>query len=170
MIFAMCVSLSIWQRDVTAKTPEKPTNDTILDFVEEAFHAQVSLGNQFYTIDQVTHILSPYFTNDYMALFNAENLVEQNGKYITYGKDFALYYVPFFTYSEQTKVAFDDNSDTIFVYEFFKATGEGMIIKDHYRTIVLNDKEDQLQIKDVFFSEQSPVELKDTYQKYSLVY
>lgn len=169
-IFVVCILVVICQKSVIAKAPDIPSNKEIKDFVKEAFTAQISLGKQFYSMDEVKSILSPYFTNDYIALFNEENLTEQNGKFIAYGRDFALFYVPFFSYDEQTKIVFADDQKTIFVYQFFKATGEGMIIKNHYKTLVLHFEDDQLKIKDIFYSEQSPIELKDAYEKYSLVH
>jgi hypothetical protein len=116
------------------------TREDVLDFLHEAFQAQVSLSEEGRTEKEVLSILQPYFTDSYIELFKKENIVEENGLQFTYGTDFAPYYIPFFQFSDQTEIVINKNS--IYVYEFFEGENEGPVTyKDHYEGIIL--KRDQ---------------------------
>lgn len=116
------------------------TRENVLDFLQEAFQAQVSLSEEGRTEKEVLAILQPYFADSYIELFKKENIVEENGLQFTYGSDFAPYYIPFFQLSDQTEIVI--NKDSIYVYEFFEGENEGPVTyKDHYEAIIL--KRDQ---------------------------
>lgn len=112
------------------------TREEVLDFLHEAFQAQLSLSEEGRTEEEVLSILQPYFTDSYIELFKKENIVEENGLQITYGSDFAPYYIPFFQFSDQTEIVINKNS--IYVYEFFEGENEGPVTyKNHYEAIIL---------------------------------
>lgn len=112
------------------------TREDVLGFLHEAFQAQVSLSEEGRTEEEVNSILKPYFTDSYNQLFKKENMVEKNGLQLTYGTDFAPYYIPFFQFSDQTEIVINKNS--IYVYEFFEGQNEGPVTyKDHFEAIIL---------------------------------
>ncbi|TCJ06163.1 DUF3993 domain-containing protein [Cytobacillus praedii] len=110
---------------------------SVLQFLHDAFQAQVSLSEQFQSMEEIHNTLFPYFTEDFTREFLDENLVAENGKYITYGTDFPLYYIPFFSYTAETKVI--RAQEHIYIYEFFPETDEGPVgYESHYEGIKLN--------------------------------
>lgn len=129
----------------TYATVTDENREEILEFVKGAFQAQVALSEKERSIKEVQELLSPYLTASYMELFLTENLVEENGKYFTLGSDFALYYIPFFSYNENTKIITHENQ--IYVYEFFPGNQEGPVTyQDHYEGIVLEAQNGQYKV------------------------
>ncbi|KQL18915.1 DUF3993 domain-containing protein [Cytobacillus solani] len=115
---------------------------SVLQFLQEAFQAQVSLSEKFQSMEEIQNTLFPYFTEDYTREFLDENLVAENGKYITYGTDFPLYYIPFFSYTAETKVI--RSQDHMYIFEFFPETDEGPVgYESHYEGVKL-DKADEV--------------------------
>ncbi|AGK52892.1 DUF3993 domain-containing protein [Bacillus sp. 1NLA3E] len=107
-----------------------------LDFLQEAFKAQVKLSEKERNYLEIEKILTPYFSQEYMKMFLNENLVGTDGKYITLGSDFALYYIPFFKLTEKTKIV--PYQHKMYVYEFFPSNEEGPVSYDsHYEGILL---------------------------------
>ncbi|MFE8703507.1 DUF3993 domain-containing protein [Cytobacillus sp. FJAT-54145] len=124
--------------------------EDVLEFLEYAFEAQVSLNEHERTLEEINDILSPFFSEDYRGLFLEENLVEMDGKFITFGTDFALYYIPFFKFSDHTNVVFQENE--IYVYEFFPANGEGPVTyKDHYEGLLLKKIDDEWKVQEYLY-------------------
>jgi Protein of unknown function (DUF3993) len=112
-------------------------DNSVFQFLQEAFQAQVSLGEQLQYMEDINKLMIPYFTDDYMSVFLEENLVAENGKYITYGTDFPIYYIPFFSYTEETKIIWSE--DHIYAFEFFSETNEGPVSYDsHYEGVRLD--------------------------------
>jgi len=113
-----------------------PVRKDVLTLMEEAFTAQVELSEKYRELDEVKAVLSPYFSNDYSQKFLEENLVKENGKYITYGSDFSPYYIPYFQFSENTEI--DIHSQKIYVYEHFESPDDGpLYYEDHYEGMLL---------------------------------
>lgn len=108
----------------------------VLEFLQEAFQAQVKLSEKERSQKEIEDILSPYFSKQYQELFFKENLVEMDGKYIIFGSDFAPYYIPFFQFSDRTKVASFNHK--FYVYEYFPGNVEGPVsYKSHYEGILI---------------------------------
>jgi hypothetical protein len=115
-------------------------DQSVLQFLQDAFQAQVSLSEKFQGMEEIHNTLFPYFTEDYTREFLDENLVAENGKYITYGTDFPLYYIPFFSYTAETKIF--RSQDHIYVFEYFPETDEGPVgYESHYEGVKF-DKSD----------------------------
>lgn len=112
------------------------TREDVFQFLKDAFHVQVSLSEQDRTKEEIKKLLNPYFSEGYQEIFWTENIVEENGKFFSYGSDFALYYIPFYKYNDDTKVIFEKNQ--IYVFEYFPASTEGPVGYDnHYEGILL---------------------------------
>ncbi|WP_210366349.1 DUF3993 domain-containing protein [Bacillus sp. REN3] len=110
--------------------------DQVFELLEGAFQAQVSLSEQERTMAEVEAVLEPYFTNEYKKLFIKENVVGQEGKYQTYGTDFAPYYIPYYGFSDKTKVV--AKGKEIYVVEYFPGNTEGPVgYESHYEGLKL---------------------------------
>ncbi|MDF2857122.1 MAG: hypothetical protein K0Q87_2973, partial [Neobacillus sp.] len=93
LIFLLIIPLS-----PQAKT-ESINKKDIFSFLQEAYNTQVALSEYPRTQGEIIELLSPYFSGSYQRLFWRENMVEEEGGFLTYGSDFAPYYIPFFQYS-----------------------------------------------------------------------
>jgi len=113
-------------------------NEEVFQYLQEAFQAQVQLSEKPRTMEEIYEILSPYFSKEAMKVFTSENLFMEDGKYITYGTDFPIYYIPFFTYTDETKIV--RKKGYIYVFEYFKDSGEGPVsFDDHYEGVIMKD-------------------------------
>lgn len=122
---------------VYAQGSFKETKEGVFQFLQSAFDAQVSLSEKPRPKQEIEAILSPFFSEEYKATFLSENLVEENGKYLTYGSDFAPYYIPFYQFSNNTKVYFSE--DKIYVYEYFEKNDDGPVTYEgHYEGLLLS--------------------------------
>lgn len=125
--------------------------EEIFQVLQEGFRAQVSLSEEKRDLAEVYETLAPYFTKQTASDFLEENLYEKNGKYFTLGSDFALYYIPFFTYSEETKIK--TGEDSLFVYEFFPEISEGIVTyKSHYQGILLVREQEKWKISEFYYN------------------
>ena len=124
--------------------------EEVLTFAQSAFEAQVSISEKPRTIDEIDKILSPYFSGAAKELFYEENLFIENGLFITYGTDFPIYYIPFFTYSEETKVVWMDQK--IYLFEFFPKSEEGPVsYESHYEGVLLTNDEGEWKIAEFLY-------------------
>jgi hypothetical protein len=131
--------------------------DQTFHLLQNAFNAQLSLGEGYQTYEEAIQKLSPYFSDFYISLFLKENLVKDEQGYTIYGTDFAPYFIPYFTYSEQTKIVTDQKNNKIFVYEWFPENGEGPVsYGSHYEIIELQQIDGNWKINNYYYSEQKP--------------
>ncbi|BCB03166.1 DUF3993 domain-containing protein [Bacillus sp. KH172YL63] len=80
--------------------------DNLLSLVREASMSQISLSEEPQSKKQIHKKLSHYFTSDLTDHFIQENVYEVEGGFVTFGSDFAPYYVPFFQYDDTTKTGY----------------------------------------------------------------
>ena len=119
--------------------------------LQNAFQVQVSLSEQTRTKKEINDLLDPYFSESYQKLFWDENVFEEEGKFVTYGSDFALYYIPFFQYSKETKMII--SQDSIYVFEFFPSNSNGPVgYEDHYEGILLKNENGGWQIDEFLYN------------------
>lgn len=146
-------------------TYAKLTDDNreeIFEFVKGAFQAQVALSEKERSIEEVHDLLTPYFTTSYMELFLKENLVEENQKYYTLGSDFALYYIPFFSYNDDTKIVV--KQDQIYIFQYFPGNQEGPVTyQDHYEGILLEEEDGQFKVAK--FLDKNPEKMIQLHEK-----
>jgi hypothetical protein len=126
--------------------------DKVLQFLESAYQAQISLSELDRSMEEIHFILDPYFTREYQENFFEANLHEENGLYFTYGTDFGELFVPFFKFSEFTKVVFNENE--IFVFEYFPKNLLGPVGYDsHYEGLLIKRAEEQWKISDYLYNQ-----------------
>ncbi|CAG9619910.1 DUF3993 domain-containing protein [Sutcliffiella rhizosphaerae] len=141
----------------TVSAEQKLSDEEIFTFLNEAYNSQLSLGEKHHSMNEIKEKLNDYFSSDYQDAFLAEHLFEEKEGFITYGTDFTPYYIPFFSYNEETKVLRDEINEIITVYQFFPAE-ENMpsLYDDHYEYIELKETETGLIVTDYDFSYQEP--------------
>lgn len=139
-----------------ASAEQSPSDQEVYSFLKDAFQSQLSLGETHHSLEEIDQILDPYFTKEYQQSFLKEHLFKEDAGYITYGTDFPAYYIPFFSYDEETKVIEGEVGEKI-VYEFF-ASDEDMpsLYDDHYEYVKLQDTSSGWIVKDYGFEYEMP--------------
>lgn len=126
--------------------------EDVFAFLKKAFESQVSLSEKSRTMKEIEGVLDPYFTKSYKSRFIEENVVGQENEYQTYGTDFALYFIPFYAFSEKTKVVEMENE--IFVVEFFPGNTEGPVgYEGHYEGLKLVKVNGDWKVADYLYDE-----------------
>ena len=162
MLLLVIIGFLLMHRPVIASANERLTNDEAFEFLKEAFEAQISIGERFRAYGEIRDILKPYFSDEYAKLFLEENLFLEEEGYITYGTDFALYYIPFFSYTNDTNVIFDEEQNRYVIYEFFPKSNEGPVTyNDHYEVIILVKDGSQWKVNKNEISEEKPEFIKE---------
>lgn len=149
-ILLIVTVLAILNPTLTRAENTMSKREEVISFTQAAFQAQFSLSEKFRTIEEIDSILSPYFTANAKKLFLEENLFSENGQFITYGTDFPIYYIPFFTYSDETKAVWQENK--IYLFEYFPETDEGPVSYDsHYEGVLLANEEGDWKITEFLY-------------------
>jgi hypothetical protein len=148
---------------------QQPTREQVFEILHQGFQAQLKLGGKHGTKQQAVFILTPYFHSSYIQRFLDENLVKEAQGYITYGSDYALYYIPYFSYDDLTNVMYDPKHQKIYVYEHFPAVNDGPVTYgDHYEMMVLGKEHSSWKVEQYQYSEEVPKEVKETKSLQSL--
>jgi len=120
-------------------------------FVKDAFQTQVALSEKERSLNEIKGMLRRYFTNDFISLFLEENLVKTDNGYQTFGTDFPLYYIPFFSYDDKTKVKKLGNR--IYMYENMSKKDDGPVVyKNDFQGVRLKKADGGWKIDDVLYS------------------
>lgn len=119
-------------------------------FVKDAFHTQVALSEKERSLNEIKDMLNTYFTKDFTSLFLKENLVKTDKGYQTFGSDFPLYYIPFFSYDDQTKVKKLGNRVYIFENMAKKDTGP-VFYKSDYQGVRLKKVKGVWKIDEILY-------------------
>ncbi|MDP4163804.1 MAG: DUF3993 domain-containing protein [Bacillota bacterium] len=146
LLFVFCLFIPLSPK---AKMELKTRSD-VFSFLKDAFHAQVALSEKGRSMAEIKKIVDPYFSDEYQKVFEKENIVKVKGKYITYGSDFARYYIPFYKFSDKTRVVFKKNK--IYVFEYFPESKAGPVgYKSHYEGILLEYKSGNWKVSKYLF-------------------
>jgi hypothetical protein len=152
--FSIFLVLIIYFLPDSPKASEEKLDDrkAVFQFLELAFQAQISLSEKDRTMEEVELILDPYFSKEYQKKFLDENLVEEDGKFFTYGTDFGYMFIPFFNFSDFTKLVFKD--DQIYVFEYFPESKLGPVgYESHYEGLLISRVNQQWKITDYLINE-----------------
>ncbi|WP_264737042.1 DUF3993 domain-containing protein [Cytobacillus firmus] len=155
-ITGIIITIAVMAAAIPSHTyAERITNkEEVNEFLQNAFQAQVSLSEEERSMKEVNELLDPYFAEEPKAEFLNENLVSENGKYFTLGSDAAAFYIPFFTYSDHTKVVKEGNK--VYVYEYFPENHDGPVAYEgHFEGLLLAEQEGEFKVAK-FLSENIP--------------
>lgn len=155
-IWAIVLLLLIGQvHFISAENVSMTKEETFL-FLQDALSAELSLGDKFRSEKEMTEVLSPYFTNDYQKLFIAEHIFSEPEGFIMYGSDVFDYFIPMYSYDNNTKIITGKNK--MIVTEYFLPQLEGPVIwdKPHYESITIIKTKDGWKISDYLISEKKP--------------
>ncbi|MDX5474101.1 MAG: DUF3993 domain-containing protein [Bacillaceae bacterium] len=146
----------------TQISQEDLSRDEILDKLQEAFHAQYMLSEKYREKSEIEELLSNYFTKEYIEKFSNEHLYKEEEGYITYGTDFAIFYVPFYSYDDDTKIKYDARSNVYHIYEFFPTeVSRPSLFPDHYQWVSIVKGPDGWKIYDYGMQQETPYFLED---------
>lgn len=125
--------------------------EEIFAILQNAYEAQISLGSEERPMEEVKEILAPYFTQHAEKFFLDENLFEENSLYFTLGTDNPFYYIPNFSYNDETKIVEYDSK--LYVYQFYPAVNEGPVTyADRYDGVVLTYQVNSYKVSDFLYN------------------
>lgn len=129
---------------------ELNSREEVISFLKDGFQAQVALSEKLRSKEEVKELLNPFFTERYQQQFWKANVVKENNQYVTYGSDFAEYYIPFYEYSKKTKIVFV--KDKIYVFEYFPENHDGPVgYKSHYEGLLINNDKGNWKVDQYLF-------------------
>ncbi|WP_285766439.1 DUF3993 domain-containing protein [Peribacillus sp. SI8-4] len=121
-----------------------------LNLVKAASESQGSISGEVRTKEAIEAKLEKHFTDDFIRSFEKANVVKVDGGYTAFGSDFAPYYIPFFSYDENTEVVYGDNGDLMYVQEEFEDTEDGPVSSStHVESVILTKENGTWKVKDV---------------------
>ncbi|WP_176215214.1 DUF3993 domain-containing protein [Cytobacillus gottheilii] len=125
--------------------------EEIFTILQDAYTAQISLGEEERTMEEVKEVLDPYFTQAGEKLFLDENLYEENNVYFTLGTDNPFFYIPHFSYDDETQI--EEINGDLYVYQFFPAVYEGPVTyEDRYDGVVLTKQDHMYKVSDFLYN------------------
>jgi hypothetical protein len=159
----MMLLLLIIPKSPNASENELTSRDEVFQYLESAYLAQISLSDEDRTMEEIHLLLNPYFSEEYKKIFLDANLVEENGKFTTYGTDFGQYYIPIHRFSNQTNVVIQPNQ--IYIFEYFQKNHEGPVGYDnHYEGILISKFNGEWKISKYLYN-QIPEEIINKVEK-----
>lgn len=155
-IWALLLLLLVGQVHFISAENVAMTKEETFPFLQEALSAQLSLGDKFRSEKEISDVLSPYFTEEYQNLFVAEHIFSEPEGLIMYGSDVFDYFIPMYSYDENTKIMTEKNK--IIVTEYFLPQLEGPVIweRPHYESITIIKTNNGWKISEYLISEDKP--------------
>ncbi|WP_010282865.1 DUF3993 domain-containing protein [Bacillus timonensis] len=158
LLIAICLIGLVSVPTAKASSDQPLSQEQVFTLLQEAFQAQSSLTLEFRTYEEIQQILSPHFHEEYAKAFLQENLIKEEEGYIVYGSDFALYFIPFYSYSDKTKVLFNQEENKYYVYELFEAQDSGPVSYNaHYEVITIEKINSNWLITDLSMQDEAPI-------------
>lgn len=156
-IWALLLLLLVGQVHFISAENVSMTREETFPFLQEALSAQLSLGDKFRSEKEISDVLSPYFTDEYQNLFVAEHIFSEPEGFIMYGSDVFDYFIPMYSYDENTKIMTAKNK--IIVTEYFLPQLEGPVVWDrpHYESLTIIKTNDGWKISEYLISEDKPI-------------
>ncbi|WP_455661103.1 DUF3993 domain-containing protein [Pradoshia sp.] len=136
---------------LNVKADRQLSEEEAFRLLQEAFDTQVALNEKPRSMEAIEESLGRYFTTEYTEDFIEMNVKENiDGEgYLAYGTDFALYYIPFFTYDENTEIGYDRERDQWYVYEWFGESVDGPVsYEGHYEAVGITYEDNGWTIND----------------------
>jgi hypothetical protein len=118
--------------------------------VKTAFEKQISLSEEPRTMEEVTALLSTHFTDEFKKKFVVENVIETEEGFQTFGSDFAPYYIPNFSYTDETKAV--KKGDSVYLIEYFTYEDGPVYFEDGYQGVKLTKNDGELKIDEVLYT------------------
>ncbi|MCD7035466.1 DUF3993 domain-containing protein [Metabacillus sp. GX 13764] len=116
--------------------------------LKKAQDAEASLTEKERSKAEMAAILTTYMTPEIAGQYIKANAVKGNNEWIVYGTDFPALAVPYFDYSQNTKIA--NEKDGVLVYQHFAAEDEGPVsYSGHYESVTLKKDDGAWKISSI---------------------
>ncbi|EMA6341348.1 DUF3993 domain-containing protein [Bacillus cytotoxicus] len=114
-VLFLCVAFLVGYSVTTVlgKEEMKVNQKEIFTTIQKGYEAQFSIRGKQLSMEKMYEVLSPYFTNNFLQVFTDENSNhdKQSGEYLLPTKE-----APF-SFSSQTKLAYNEEYRLLYVYE-----------------------------------------------------
>ena len=121
---------------------------------------QEDITNKYYTYEQLYNKLSPYVTDSYFQAFFDTHITKTEKGYIALGTDVNGLYIPKFSYSNKTKISYDEQNNLIYIYEKMPNMNEPVFHPSHYEYVVLSKEGNTLKVSGILQSKELLTEVK----------
>lgn len=125
--------------------------EQVLSLVQEALNDQGSLSEEVRTKKEIKEKLNKHFTEEFAEKFIQANVTKVDGGYMAFGSDFAPYYIPFFSYDDNTEVIYGKDSEYIYVQETFEASEGPVSSGKQVEVVTLKKEKDAWKVTDVSY-------------------
>ncbi|MBM7694610.1 hypothetical protein JOC77_004085 [Peribacillus deserti] len=155
LIASMSLFLAAVSSSVSANSSQETKaasihKNSVMSLLNDAFVAQVSLSYEGQSLEEVNRKLEPFFTEGFIEKFIDQNIVNIDGQYKTLGSDAAIYYIPFFSYDDKTKIVPGEDKGTLIVTEHFGASTDGPVgYEEHDENVLLIKDGNKWKISDI---------------------
>lgn len=155
--FVACViSVLILVEGSLTATAEGIHREEVLSLVQKALINQGSISEEVRTEKEIKEKLNQNFTKEFTEKFYQANVMKVEGGYMAFGSDFAPYYIPFFSFNENTEIIFGESSEYIYVQEKFEESEEGPTTsKNHYESVTLKNENNVWKVDDVSYESEN---------------
>jgi hypothetical protein len=121
---------------------------------------QEDITNKYHTYEQLYNKLSPYVTDSYFQAFFDTHVTQTEKGYIALGTDVSGLYIPKFSYSNKTKISYDEQNNLIYIYEKMPSMTEPVIHSSHYEYVVVSKEGNTLKVSGILQSKELLTEVK----------
>jgi hypothetical protein len=121
---------------------------------------QEDITNKYHTYEQLYNKLSPYVTDSYFQAFFDTHVTQTEKGYIALGTDVSGLYIPKFSYSNKTKISYDEQNNLIYIYEKMPSMTEPVIHSSHYEYAVVSKEGNSLKVSGILGSKELLTEVK----------
>ncbi|PHC41857.1 hypothetical protein COF01_04220 [Bacillus pseudomycoides] len=133
---------------VLGKEEIKVDRKEVFTTIQKGYEVQFSIRGKHLSMGKMYDALSPYFTNNFLQVFTDENSNgdKQSGEHLLPTKE-----APF-SFTSQTKLAFDEEHGLLYVYEWVK--------NEQYQIITLQKEEGKWKLAGYHESQELLIEMK----------
>ncbi|MGE7764310.1 DUF3993 domain-containing protein [Peribacillus sp. NPDC096540] len=130
--------------------------EEVFSLVQEALVNQGSISEEVRTKKAIKEKLYTHFTENFTEKFVEANVVKVDGGFAAYGSDFAPYYIPFFSYNENTEVVYGKSGEFIYVQEEFPVSEDGPVSSGkHIESVTLKKENNEWKVADVMYESEN---------------
>lgn len=149
-VLFLCVAFLVGYSVTTVlgKEETKVDRKEVFTTIQKGYEVQFSIRGTHLSMSKMIDALSPYFTDNFLQVFTDENSldVKQSGEYLLPAKE-----APF-SFTSQTKLAYDEEHGNLYVYERAK--------NEQYQIIILRKEAGKWKLSGYHENKQLLTEMK----------
>jgi len=138
----------------------KVDREEVFALLHTTRNIQEEFTNKYYTYEQLYNKLSPFVTDSFFQAFTDTHITQTSKGYIALGTDVNGLYIPKFSYSNGTKISYDEQNDLIYIYEKMPNINDASNHPSHYEYVVISKEDNKLKVSGILQSKELLTEVK----------